>query len=62
VCVCVRACVRVCLQVPDWAGEAGRAERGGPAHPADPGAGAVAAGDDGATLQPVHGRPGGETG
>ena len=38
------------LQVPDWAREAGRAERGGAAHPADPGAGALAEGDDGAAL------------
>ena len=47
-------------QVCDRAGEAGGAERGGPAHPADPGAGALAEGDDGAALQPVHGRAGGE--
>lgn len=43
-------------QVRDWAREAGRAERSGAAHPADPGAGTLAEGDDGAALQPVHGR------
>lgn len=42
-------------QVCDWAREAGRAERSGPAHPADPGAGALAEGNDGATVQPIHG-------
>ena len=46
-------------QVCDWSREAGGAERGGAAHPADPGAGALAEGGDGAALQPVHGRPGG---
>lgn len=44
------------MQVCDRAREAGRAERSGPAHPADAGAGALAEGDDGAALQPVHGR------
>lgn len=47
------------MQVCDWAGEAGRAERSGAAHPADAGAGTLAAGDDGAALQPIHGRAGG---
>lgn len=44
------------MQVCDRAGEARRTERSGPAHPADTGAGALAAGDDGAALQPVYGR------
>lgn len=44
------------MQVCDRAREAGRTERGGPAHPADAGAGTLAEGDDGAALQPVHGR------
>ena len=46
-------------QVHDWPREAGGAERGGPADTADLGAGTLAEGDDGAALQPVHGRPGG---
>lgn len=44
------------LQVCDWPGEARGAERGGPADPADPGAGEMAERNDGATLQPLHGR------
>lgn len=44
------------MQVCDRAREAGRTKRGGPAHPADTGAGTLAEGDDGAALQPVHGR------
>ena len=47
------------LQVCYRAREAGGAERGGAAHPADAGAGALAEGDDGAALQSVHGRTGG---
>lgn len=49
------------MQVCDRAREAGRTERGGPAHPADAGAGALAEGDDGAALQSVHGRTGGQS-
>lgn len=49
------------MQVCDRAREAGGAERGGPAHPADAGAGALAEGDDGAALQPVHGRTRGQS-
>lgn len=58
--LCVNLSFTVQSQVCDRAGEAGGAERGGPADPADPGAGALAEGDDGAALQPVHGRAGGE--
>lgn len=43
-------------QLRDWSGEAWGAERGGSADPADPGAREVAAGDDGAEIQAVHGR------
>lgn len=49
------------MQVRDWPREAGGTERGGPAHPADSGAGALAEGDDGAALQPVHGRARGQS-